>query len=592
MCGISGILNTNKQNKSSFDAMLECINHRGPDDSGKFVSPGGDMFLGSKRLSILDLSARGRMPMYNKDKSVVVAQNGEIYNYMELRNELRGKGYRFKSTADTEVIVYGYEEWGVEVFNKLRGMFAIAIYDLKKGKAFLARDRVGIKPLYYLARNKELYFSSEVKSFSKIKGFNLTSEVDTEMVQILLGFMFLPESDSTIVKGVKKVKPGHYLSVNTSSGTFASKKYWELPVVKDSAPLKFEDAVEELDDLLLKTVESHLLSDVPLGVLLSGGLDSSLITAYVKKISKGEVKTFNAKFDHKFNESENAKAVASDLGTEHNEIFIDTSTVMRDIEKFAPDLDDLTTFDGGTLTTKILCKKLKDQGITVVLLGEGADEIFGGYSWFGLSQLPFSVLPDFMKSSMYYYAISRNVTFKPLFFYKYWYKKFKELYNNDVFRNISSVELQTQLPNHLLMKVDKGSMASSVEARVPFLDHKVVEFAHRLPREFKLKGSTFNFKSSNEKYILREVAKKYLSEEVVSRKKRGFFMPMFDVLKSDLDKVRGFVLSKDSLSAHLLPRKTIEGLFDFSGPEVIKMQKEYLLWRLFLLEVWRDANKN
>lgn len=591
MCGISGILNTSRKNEACFSAMLECINHRGPDDSGKFVSPNGDMFLGSKRLSILDLSAKGRMPMYNKDKSVLVAQNGEIYNYLELKKELKGKGYRFKSTADTEVIVYGYEEWGVGVFKRLRGMFAVAIYDLKKDRAFLARDRIGIKPLYYLSRNKELYFSSEVKSFSKIEGFNLTSEVDTEMVKILLGFMFLPESDSTIVKGVKKVEPGHYLVVNTATGSFTSKKYWDLPVVRNPSPLKFESAVEELDSLLFKTVESHLLSDVPLGILLSGGLDSSLITAYVKKISKGKVKTFNAKFDHKFNESENARAVASYLGTDHHEIPIDTSTIMRDMEKFAPDMDDLTTFDGGMITTKILCKKLKDQGITVVLLGEGADEVFGGYSWFGLSQLPFSVLPDFMKSSMYYYAISRNITFKPFFYYKYWYKKFREMGDGDVFRNISSVELQTQLPNHLLMKVDKGSMASSVEARVPFLDHKVVEFAHKLPREFKLKGSTFNFGSSNEKYILREVAKKYLPEKVVNRKKRGFFMPMFDVLNSDIDKVRSYVLSEESLSSQLMPRKTLETLFDFNVPEIIKMQKEYLLWRLFLLEIWRNDNK-
>jgi len=593
MCGIAGIINGNKNSKETLQKMMHSIKHRGPDDNGTFCDEHDGVYFGSQRLSINDLSPKGKMPMFNEDKSITVCQNGEIYNYHELKKALSAHGHKFISESDTEVIVHGYEEWGTNVFSKLQGMFAIAIYDIKNNIVILARDRIGIKPLYYVKYENSIYFSSEAKSFSSIKDFSFGNNIDYENVNLMLGFMFLPKSDETIVKGIKKLEPGHFIKIDlkkNSSGDISIHKYWDIEDSSNkliSKDLSFEDAVNELDELLQKTVSSHLMSDVPLGVMLSGGLDSSLITALVKKLSKSETLTFTAKFAHKLNESKNAKNIASYLKTNHREILIDTKDISANIEKHIRNYDDLATFDGGLITTKILSDEIKKLGVTVLLLGEGADEIFGGYSWFGISQLPYSFLPDIFKSAIYYYAISRNVTFNPQTYYSYWNKMFKSMHNSDTFRNVSNMELNTQLPNHLLMKVDKATMAASIEARVPFLDHKVVEFAYNLPREYKLKGNMYNFNSSNEKYILRKVAERYLPQEAVWRKKRGFMLPMGQVLDSDISKVKDYMFAKDSISSKLLSKKQVENLFIKSPIGIMKMQKEYLIWRLFLLEVWK-----
>jgi len=390
MCGVAGIIGGSKDAKQELSRMMDCIEHRGPDASGVYVSHKQDVLLGNRRLAILDLSEKGRMPMSSKDGNVIVSQNGEIYNYPDLKKELENKGYKFISESDTEAIIYGYMEWGTEVFNKLRGMFIITIYDKKKDLVFLIRDRIGIKPVYYLRHNGSIYFASEAKAFSKV-GYSLGDNIDLENVHKLLGFMFLPESSETIVKGVQKLPPGTYARINPKKLDIKLVKYWNLPTGMDQSEVSFSSAVEELDSLLSESVRMHLQSDVPLGIMLSGGLDSSLLTAYVKQHSGDEkVTTFSARFDHKFNESEYAKRVADHIGTDHEEILIDTSRVNENIEKHIKSYDDLTTFDGGLITTAILCKEIKKKGITVLLLGEGADEVFGGYSWFGLSQLPFS----------------------------------------------------------------------------------------------------------------------------------------------------------------------------------------------------------
>ena len=594
MCGIAGIIGGNNNSIQTLTKMMHAIKHRGPDDSGVYSNEINRVYFGSQRLSINDLSPKGKMPMVGEDKSIVVCQNGEIYNYHELKKVLLSHGHKFISESDTEVIVHGYEQWGTKIFEKLQGMFAISIFDIKNNTIFLCRDRIGIKPLYYLELNGSIYFSSEAKSFSSLEDFSFGNNINYENVSLMLGFMFLPKSDETIINKVKKLLPSHYMKVdlkNSSISKISFQKYWDLKNSRKkfaNNEITFDEGVEKLDDLLQKTVSSHLMSDVPLGVMLSGGLDSSLITALTKKLSKSETLTFTAKFAHKFNESENAKNIANYIGTKHTEILIDTKDVSKNIEKYIRDYDDLTTFDGGLITTKILCEEIKKLGVTVLLLGEGADEIFGGYSWFGVSQLPYSFLPDILKSAIYYYAISRNLTFNPQKYYSYWNQMFKSMHNSDTFRKISNMELITQLPNHLLMKVDKATMAASVEARVPFLDHKVVEFAYNLPREYKLKGNIYNFNSSNEKYILRKVAERYLPQEAVWRKKRGFMLPMGQIIDSDISKVKDYIFSKGSISSNLLSKKQIENLFKETSIGVMKMQNEYLIWRLFLLEVWKS----
>ena len=589
MCGIAGIINVNQKYRGVTQNMLDLIHHRGPDDQGILENFDRKISLGSKRLSIIDLSEKGRMPMQNMDKSVAVCQNGEIYNFKDLKKELAGKGYQFKSESDTEVILHGYREWGEGVFEKLRGMFAIALYDYDKEVAILARDRIGIKPLYYLNKDSCLFFSSEVKAFKAVPEYSLKADVDYDKVELLLGFMFLPDRINTLFKNVKKVEPGCYLKWEAKSKQITHKRYWSLPRINENSKDTFEEAVEKLDDLLKTSVMEHMVSDVPVGILLSGGLDSSLIAAYAQNSTSNKIKTYTARFDHKFNESHNAVKVAEYLGTDHHEVFIDTKNIINNIESYAPIFDDMGTFDGGVISTAILCKELKRQGITVILLGEGSDELFGGYSWFGLSKLPFSILPTPLKATAYYYAISRNISFKTPRYISYWNSIFKQNKQDDVFRTISSVEVNIQLPNHLLMKVDKATMSASVEARVPYLDHRIVEYAFSLPNKYKIKGETFSMNGSNEKYILRKVAEKYLPSDVTTRKKRGFMLPMFDVLTNNIDKVRSYILGADSLTSGIVGRKTLESLLDFNCFGPIKMQKEYLLWRMFLLEVWNKT---
>ena len=579
MCGITGFIdragNLQSASKRLLKTMTEAIEHRGPDESAFYLDE--NCGLGMRRLAIQDLTP-GLYPFISRDGNRQLIFNGEIYNFPELKKELEGLGYNFKSNCDAEGIIHGYEEWGVDVLNKLRGMFAIALWDKKEEKLFLARDRIGIKPLYYMNTPDAFYFSSEAKSLYRVAPPTL----DLAKASTLLGYMYLPDSEASLVNNIKKLPPATYALVSKDS--FEMKSYWELNSVPETN-LSFADSVDKLDELLNEAVRQHLLSDVPLGVLLSGGLDSSLLTAIITKNKlQNSINTYTAKFDHKFNESDNAFRVAKGLGTNHTEVTIDSADLNKNIEKHIHILDDLTTLDGGIFSMQILTKKIKKKGITVLLLGEGADEIFGGYSWFGLSQLPFSLLPKFGRNSLYYYANSRNVS-KNIFNYITYENKLHAK-QRDVFRDITLREVESQLPNHLLMKVDKGSMESSTEARVPYLDHKLVEFVYSLPRKYKLKGEIFNFSSANEKLILREVAKRYLPTEVVTRKKRGFFLPIDDVVQQDITKVRDYAFSSDAIAVQLLGKTFVEKLFEKSDHKEFQMQKEYFLWRIFLLEVW------
>jgi len=394
--------------------------------------------------------------------------------------------------------------------------------------------------------------------------------------------MFLPESDKTIISSIKKVEPATFMEIFEDG--VKSTKYWDLSYTSQPAEISYDDAENRLDELLTESVSLHLLSDVPLGLLLSGGVDSSLIAALMAKKLGVETHTYTAKFNHKFNESSLAAETAKKLGTIHKEFFIDVNEINKNIDDYMAIFDDLTTFDGGIISTSILAKYIRNEGIKVLLLGEGADEVFGGYSWFGLSQMPFSLLPKILRYSIYYYVISRNYSFNYFNYVNYWYKK--SLPTVNTFNDIARKELQTQLPNHLLMKVDKATMSASIEARVPYLDHELVEFVYSLPKNFKLAGNIYNSKKPNEKRILRDVASRYLSQDVAFRKKRGFLLPMNDVLLSDREKVKSRLTDSSSLSKRILGAAFVDSLFDDSIFSLAKMQKEYFTWRLFILESW------
>ncbi len=582
MCGITGIVAKNSRlNPTEIIKNLStAIRHRGPDDYAEFLSEKCAMAI--RRLAIQDLTI-GLYPFYSDDKSLSLVLNGEIYNFPALKEELRQLGFNFKTNCDAEAILYGYQKWGNAVFTKLRGMFAISIWDARNNKLILVRDRMGIKPIYYFENEEMFLFSSEAKSIINMDRKLTNISLDDENIETILGYMFLPKSEQTLVKGIKKVPPATILEYY--QGKVHLVQYWKLETNNAYSDLTFNQAVEKLDTLLNETVKMHLLSDAPLGVLLSGGLDSALITAIMSRyVDNSNLKTFTAKFNHRFNESELAAETARYLDTKHTELLIDTTDITNNIENYIDIFDDLTTFDGGVLTTQLLCKKVSETGIKVLLLGEGADELFGGYSWFSLSKKPFNFLPTLIRNSLYYYSISRNVNFDSYKYAKQWNNI--SINGKDVFKDISYRELFLQLPNHLLMKVDKGSMASSVEARVPYLDHELVKYVYNLPSEYKLFGDWVNLNKSREKYILREVAKKYLPETVVNRKKRGFLLPMNDILNENLDKVKSYVLSPDAISSKYITLRNREKLFLKSSLNLINTQNEYLLWRLYILEVW------
>lgn len=585
MCGITGLIDKKGilDKKNILSDLASAIYHRGPDDYAEYIDD--TCALAIRRLAILDLTL-GLYPFTSEDGKLELVLNGEIYNFQILREELKKLGHFFKTNCDAEIVLKGYQQWGNGVFSKLRGMFAVALWNKEEKKLTLVRDRVGIKPIYYVDSSELFMFSSEAKSFFNLNGSLFSKELDYGNVDIMLGFMFLPKSEETLIKNVKKLPPATITEIQ--HGTITSIKYWQLSDTKENSDISFEEAVARLDDLLVESVNIHLLSDVPLGVLLSGGVDSSLLAAImVKKGLDTKISTFTAKFNHKFNESDLAKKTALELGTNHTEFIVDTAKLNAEIEQHVSVFDDLTTFDGGTLTTKLLCEQIKKTGVKVLLLGEGADEIFGGYSWFGLAQQPFKFAPAILRNAAYYYSISRNISISPLKYINFW----NETMSNtaDVFRDLTKREVEIQLPNHLLMKVDKASMSQSIEARVPYLDHKLIEFVYSLPQEYKLKGSRFNTRAANEKYILREVAKKYLSDDIVTRKKRGFLLPMHDVLYKNIDKVKQYLLSSDSISIKILGKNRVENLFR-GAPAIIKMQNEYFLWRLFILEVWAAHN--
>ncbi len=589
MCGIFGIIGKEKNRDFGVQlkSMANLLKHRGPDAEGFYIDKKDGVYLGHRRLSIIDLSQNANQPFYNETHNICLISNGEIYNFKELRKMLQQEGHRFISNSDSEVIIHGYEEWGLECVEKLRGAFAFAIWDFKKKRLILARDRMGIKPLYYIDGKNYFAFASEAKAFLGLNGC-WSAEINRESLELLLGFPFIP-NNNTLLEGVKKVPPAHFLIFEQSRITF--KRYWELRKKEQFTSLSLSEAALKLEGLLLESVKLRLQADVPIGILLSGGLDSSLIAALAKKISPTEMHTYTVGHDHPWDERKFAARVSKHIKSIHHSIQLDPLEVTNRIEELMWYFDGLSTLDGGIFSTYLISEKVKEHGVKVLLVGEGGDEVFGGYSWFGLSQLPFKLLPQNLRNVLYYYATNRLLLSKRFFRnVSHLSKKIKELKEKDIFRQIASFELLCQLPNSYLMKTDKATMANSLEARVPYLDHKVVEFAYSLPRQYKIYGNWFNMKKANEKYILREIAKKYLPNEIVMRKKRGFPLPIPQVLKSNMDKIRGYLLSHNSLALSLFSRKKIESLFNFKTClySPIEKEKEALLWKLYLLEVWHN----
>ena len=616
MCGICGF---NWHDEDLIKAMAETIAHRGPNQKGSFCC--GEMSLGFRRLSIIDLSEQGRQPMFNEDGKVCLVFNGEIYNFQELRPELEGKGHVFRSHTDSEVIIHAYEQWGDSCVQRLRGMFAFAIYDQNRQRLLLARDRIGIKPLYYTWQNGRLRFASEIKAI--LADPQTERRVNRQAMYDYLGFEFVPAPE-TMFAGIHKLPAGHLLILE--KGRLHTEQYWDLKFHPGENRLSFGEAVERMRELLDQAVASHLVSDVPLGVFLSGGLDSSCIVALMRRHVSGPLKTFTIGYEDKsYSELDYAQIVADHCQTEHHVLRLD-SLKPDYVEKTLWHLDEPMT-DLSTVPLYLLCKQAKEQ-VTVCLSGEGADESFAGYDRFKASRMNswFSLLPGVVRKQMigrmaallpdqpqkkgavnmlkrfveganldpagqhlrWQYFLSTGLE-EQLFS-----SSFRSAVNADPFRLVREhnarcdagadrinreiyLDTRFMMTDSVLMKVDRMSMASSLEIRVPLLDHVLVEFMASLPGDWKLKGMTT-------KYIFRAALEGLLPEKIVHRGKQGYSLPVKHLLRGEL---KGYMIELLNDSAVIRENMNLPYINRLIEEHCsLKHNHNHILWALLNIAIW------
>ncbi len=631
MCGIFGILSCEKIDKSLLEKATKLMNHRGPDDFGTVVlhSNGTNIGLGHQRLSIIDLSRAGHQPMCNEDKTVWIVYNGEIYNFKELRDNLLSRRHVFRSNTDTEVIIHAYEEWGTDCLLKFNGMFAFAIWDNRKKLAFLARDRLGIKPLYYTQYTNEFIFSSEIKSILQYPG--VKREVNYDGLISTLMLLWCPHPQ-TIFRNIFKLSPGYYAIYK--KGYLSVNKYWDVHI---NESISTDDvSSERLVELLQRSVEMEMVSDVPLGSFLSGGLDSSSIVALMHSLNSGPISTYTIAYtskDRKFeampNDCKYAKIVSRLFNTEHAEFVIEPNIVDL-LPKMIWHLDEPIA-DPAAINTYLICKSAKKKGTTVLLSGIGADEIFGGYRKYMSARVAqyyrlfpsefreslisslFSNLPVatrigglklirwakwfirkaevdpftcYIGNSSYYdeYELQRLLVpdFAMDYNSAYPIQRFVEYFdkgNNSHYVNqMGYVDTKLYLPDLNLTYTDKASMAASVEVRPPIIDHNIVEFAFKLPAREKIRDF-------RQKQVLKDAMSILLPREIINRPKAPFGAPLRSWVARDLDPLVLDLLSETRIKKrgflnHQYVKKLIND--NKSGKE----DNAHRIWALLTLEIW------
>ncbi len=651
MCGIAGFLQLNGKTVA-VDELLEMgrsLKHRGPDDSGYYLRDSrdgdctngltcGDVGMAHQRLSILDLSSSGHQPMFSNDGKVVVIYNGEIYNHWALRDELRSRGYSFQGSCDGEVIPHAFSEWGIECVTKFNGMFAIAIWDERCQTLYLVRDRLGIKPLYYYHEEGDFAFASELKALLKYP--HMRKELDTASLFTYLSLQYVP-APRAIFRYTHKLRPGHYLKISRSSGV-EDCSYWD--VVERFRALRMpreaagdEEVVEELDKLIDSATRYRADADVPLGVLLSGGIDSSLVATALQRVSSDQVKTFTIGFENfEFDEAPFAHQIARYLGTDHRELYVTTRMALDTIPRL-PVIYDEPFADSSAIPTHLVCKLAREH-VEVALSGDGGDELFGGYRRYEWMRhlASYHLLPRCLRKAISWTLRSTPASvigwahqlarpFLPqsgrIIDLKNKKERLSELIGCDDYASIYPmlvslwpqrtliellglefsptdtisvtelctelaeedieiltmlVDLKTYLVDDILTKVDRASMAVSLEDRVPLLDHRIVE-------------NTFSLRSEQRhgKQLLRSVLAKHLPPDLYNHPKHGFSVPLAEWLRSDLR-----YLVRDYLNPQRLDR---EGLFDWHV--VNQVEKEHMsgrrdhahrLWSLVCFEMWYE----
>ncbi len=608
MCGIAGYAGWARGAEASttdLRTMCGAIRHRGPDDEGHFVAPG--VALGMRRLSIIDV-AGGHQPIGNEDGSIQLVYNGEIYNHHELRRELEAAGHRFATHCDTETIVHGYEEWGDGVCERLRGMFALSLWDGPRQRLLLARDRLGIKPLHYWTSGGGIAFASELRSFLALDGF--AAELDAEAVAWYLALGYIPEPHS-IFQGVRKLAPGSRLVWTAAEGA-RTERYWS-PVRPELTGITEQEAVTELRRLLRDAVRSHLESEVPLGAFLSGGLDSSAVVAIMAQEMDRKVQTFSIGFeDAGFNEAPHAAAVAKALGTDHTELVVrpDADAMVEQLVSFF----DEPFADSSALPTYLVCE-LARRSVTVALSGDGGDELFGGYTRYadllerrevpgplrGLFTAAGRTLPhgaygrnrllDLGRSRPGRYAttvaqalaVADGGVARPEIAARVsgldgllapW---FADAAGRDIVTQLTLVDMQTYLPGDILTKVDRTSMAVSLEARVPLLDHPLVEFAVALPGSLKRRDGTG-------KWIFRQAISGLVPEIVLTKPKQGFAVPLVNWFRGELRHRLTHLQRAESPIYAYVDRGAVARLV--REHLAVRRDHSHVLWRLLVLDLW------
>ncbi len=622
MCGICGKLYLGTDNRpvdrASIKRMMASMNHRGPDEEGVYIS--GSVGLGHKRLRIIDL-ASGAQPMANEDRSVWVAFNGEIYNYKKLQAFLVGKGHVLRTRSDTEVIVHLYEEFGEDCISKLDGMFSFALWDENKHLLLLARDRVGIKPLYYSLTREALVFGSEVKAI--LADGTVPAEVDFGAIDTFLGFQYSP-GEQTLFRGIKKLLPGHYLTVQ--KGGVKSSRYWDMHFSGSRQDRTIGENVAELHELLRQTVSGHMISDVPVGVLLSGGLDSTAVLSYAAEAISGSLSTFTIGFDgERFpDERPHARLAAARFGTRHYEATISSSEFANCLPKYVYHMEE-PVCEPPAIALYYLTKLAREH-VTVLLSGEGGDEAFAGYkNYRNLSRLeslkeclgiftnPLSHVCQTLGTITGSERLLRSAPLLTTPLEKYYYSRTSspfecfnrirlELYTaqfshtvrpaggeevlEHLFETVRScntlekllyIDTKTWLPDDLLLKADKVTMANSIELRVPLLDHHVLEFAASLPTAHKLHGG-------ESKYVLKKALAGRVPNEILCRQKAGFPVPYETWLRQDLRNFAWDILTDPrTVQRGYFKREVVESLL-LRNSRRLNYSKE--IFSLLVLELW------
>jgi asparagine synthase (glutamine-hydrolysing) len=618
MCGIAGIVGRNKDCRvehSDVRRMCDVIVHRGPDDEGLYVD--GHVGLGMRRLSIIDLSS-GHQPIHNEEETVWIVFNGEIYNFLELRSDLESRGHRFYTNTDTEVIVHLYEDFGDTCVQKLRGMFAFAIWDDRQQSLLLARDRFGKKPLHYAWSGDRLFFGSEIKSILSVAPELNT--VDSEGLLSYFSFGYIPDPLTAFTQ-IKKLPPGHVLKF--CNGQTRVRQYWDLPHFGSYEPPSEDGCLADLEHRLGEAVKIRLISDVPLGALLSGGVDSSVVVALMAKYSTAPVKTFTIRFPNAdFNEAGYARSVANTFKTEHHEFVVEPN-FLELLGKLTQILEE--PFGDSSIIPTFCVSRLAREHVTVALAGDGGDELFAGYDryqinlqrrkrdfipgWCGriYRERIFRHLPEGTYGRRFLYTMSLpeeqryldeismfSLNGKEQSIFSSDFKAIAEKYpspmdrfrdyldvapTDDALAQLQYLDIKTYLPGDILTKVDRMSMATSLEVRAPLLDHVFAEWVTQLPSSWKLRGR-------EKKYLLKKLALRLgVPRDAIYRPKQGFAVPLVHWFRKEL--------KQDLLGILLEPQTLQRGYFSTTGirqliDEFVRGRRDRSneLWTLLIFELW------